>query len=208
MALWMSGPRQITGWFGIEEVLDAHHLHAVRGDRVRTPAGAGDMRALGAHHERHVWTRDIGVEQADLRAVAREADREVDRHGGLAHAPLAGCNGDRVPHARDQVGGRSAERALDVARPVNPDEAGAEARESLADVVLDRGLERARRGRQLDGQVDDAAVDRDVLDHPERYEVAADLGILHPAERGEDVLVCQLIGHGLLIGTSMRGRCG
>ena len=60
---------------------------------------------------------------------------------------------------------------------------------------------------RLDGQVDHAAVDRDVLHHPSDTR-SRPIGILHPAERGEDVLVCQLVGHGRLGATSMRGRCG
>ena len=145
---------------------------------------------------RNVRPGDVGVQQADLGAVASEADRQVDRHGRLADPALAGGHGDRVAHAGDEVGGRPPEAALDVARPVDPHEARAQRRQRVTDVVLDRRLERARGRGELDGQVDDAAVDRDLLHHPERHEVATDLGVLHPAERGEDVLVCQLIGHG------------
>jgi hypothetical protein len=181
------------GCIGLEEVLDAHHLHAVRDDRVRAPAVAADMRALRAHHEGHVRAGDVGVQQANARAVAGEADGQVDRDRRLADAALSRGNGDRVAHTGNQVGGRPAERALHVAGPVDPHDAGSERAQGIDDIALDGRLERAGRRRELDREVDDAAVDGDVLDHPERDEVTPDLGILHPTQRGEDVLICQLI---------------
>ena len=77
--------------------------------------------------------------------------------------------------------------------------------ERLDDVVLDRRFQRAGGGGQLDREIDHAPIDRHVLHHPERDEVAPDLGILDPAERGEDVVVSQLGGHGACSGTSVRG---
>ena len=139
------------------------------------------------------------------RAVARQADGEVHGHGRLADAALAGRHGDRVAHAGDQVGGGSAEAALHVARPVDAHEARAEgvnASPMSFSIVALSGqagvVSSTVRSTTLPSIVD-------VLDHPERDEVAPDLGVLHPAERGEDVLVCQLIGHGRAEGSSDAG---
>jgi hypothetical protein len=50
--------------------------------------------AVDAEHGGDVGAVDVGVDEADLVAEARERDGEVDRHGGLADAALAAtdCN--------------------------------------------------------------------------------------------------------------------
>lgn len=63
-----------------------------------------------------------------------------------------------------------------------------------------------RRRGQLDREGDRAAVDVDRLDHPQRDQVASDLGILDPPKGGHDVLVGEHFSHTKLE-TSFRYRC-
>jgi hypothetical protein len=56
---------------------------------------AGDTRSFfGTHHEGNVGAVDIGIEETDLVAEAREGEREIDGDGGFADASLAGADGD------------------------------------------------------------------------------------------------------------------
>src|SRR5579859_1838318 len=183
--------RRVAG----QEVLDAHHRDAMADDRVDAPAGAGDVGAAGTHHERDVRSGDVGVEQANPGTIAGQADREVDGDRGLADASLARCHRDRVLHAWDEIGRRPAERALHVARPVDLHRFGAQALEAGDDLVLDLGLQRAGRRRELDGERHVRPGDLDVLHHAQRDEVTPDLRVLDLSQGSHDVLVGEHGGH-------------
>ena len=58
--------------------------------------------AMQAQHQRHAGAVDVGVEHADLRAIGRQRQREVDRHGRLAYPALAGADRDDVAHVRQR----------------------------------------------------------------------------------------------------------
>ena len=63
------------------------------------------------HQPRLAGAIDIGIQQADRGAVGPEREREVGRHGGLAHAALGRGHGNDVAYALDTL-----ERGLHRAR--------------------------------------------------------------------------------------------
>jgi hypothetical protein len=85
-----------------EEQADRDRLHAVRLHRCDVLV----VRALGlagqAEHHRDAGAVDVGVEHADLAALGGQRERQVHRGGGLAHAALAGGDGDDVAHFRQR----------------------------------------------------------------------------------------------------------
>ena len=48
----------------------------------------------GAQHQRNVGAVDVGVEQADFVAHARQRDGQIYRERGFADAAFTGANGD------------------------------------------------------------------------------------------------------------------
>src|SRR5688572_11258696 len=70
-----------------------------------------------AEHARLARTVDIGVEQADLRALGFQRQREIDGHGRLADAALSRRDGDQVVCAGQRLqavlDGVRGDRALD-----------------------------------------------------------------------------------------------
>jgi hypothetical protein len=60
--------------------------------------------ALGAHHERHVGTVHVHVDEADTMALLLEGQGQVDGHGGLANASFARRHGHRVLDLGDEIG--------------------------------------------------------------------------------------------------------
>ena len=132
IALCRSGPRQITGWSSLDEPAHREPPHAV---------GVGRHDGVAEHHRLdrrgdHLRDReavDVGVEDADAVPEPREADREVHRDGGLAHAAFARADarapasgpparGTAPPSARGRVRGpgprrRPCARAARGARP-------------------------------------------------------------------------------------------
>ncbi len=65
-----------------------HRLHGFAVTRFRLTGNA--------HHHRLRWSIDIGVENADLRALGRERQCQIDGCGRLANPPLAGGHCDDV----------------------------------------------------------------------------------------------------------------
>jgi hypothetical protein len=56
---------------------------------------ADDVRLLlGAEHERHVGAVNIGIEQSDLVAHARQSNRQINGERGLAYATLSRADSD------------------------------------------------------------------------------------------------------------------
>ena len=66
--------------------------------------GLGLEAGVDAEHRRHVRAGDVRVQQADLRAVLPERQREVHGDRGLADAALVRGDGDDVAHALDRLG--------------------------------------------------------------------------------------------------------
>src|SRR5437870_3101514 len=57
--------------------------------------------AFDAEHGGHGWAVDVAVHEADFGAAAVESDGQVGGDGGLAHAALAGADGDDVLDLRE-----------------------------------------------------------------------------------------------------------
>ena len=98
-----------------EELLDdavqhgtAPHQRLVSGIQIADRDGANAV-ALGgndavvgsqlglaacAQHQRNVGAVDVGVEQSDLEAEARQSQREIDGESGFADSALAGADGN------------------------------------------------------------------------------------------------------------------
>jgi hypothetical protein len=112
-----------------------------------------------------------------LAPVRASATARADRHH-LRHARQGLAVGRRVlglAHARDGVD-------LDFAHARH-------GRDRAAAVGLDFGLERAGRRRQDQREAHPAVVDRHVLDHPERDQVAMEVGVLDGAQGLQDVFL-------------------
>ena len=86
------------------EIADGHPLDAVflDGDEEFLAlflAGLGlGLKLFRPGHDGHGRAVDVGVGEAHAVTQAREGDGEVHRDGGLAHAALAGGDGDDVRH--------------------------------------------------------------------------------------------------------------
>ena len=57
-------------------------------------------RGAHAHHQRHVRTVDVGVQQAHLVAQARERDRQIHGDGGFSDAAFSRTDCDQILDAR------------------------------------------------------------------------------------------------------------
>jgi hypothetical protein len=174
----------------VEEEPDRHDLQAVRLERQDLALGR-DLRPLGAEpqHARDRVAPDVGVEHADLLALRRERDGEVDGQRRLADAALAGADAEDVGDLRERAlrqAPGTAELALQaglllVGQDVEPDVDMADACDA-AHGAVDGGLEvvldRAAGGRERNRDVDDPAVlDLDRADHLELDDVAPQLGV-------------------------------
>ena len=140
------GPPHDHGTLGLEQEAHRHQLEAVGLDR-HDPLAHRHRPPLGADQVGDRRPVDVGVHQADLRAVGLQAVGDRGGHGRLADAPFARANGDDVLDARD-VPLLGNPLAPDVGSHVDGvSQLGPESCiESLADVPLDLGLERGRRG--------------------------------------------------------------
>jgi hypothetical protein len=108
----------------LDQESDRDDLDAVSLERLDAPTVATDgPLALQAHHARLAGAVDVGVEQADLGALERQGQREVDCGGGLADPALAGSDRDDVADARQWLQsalhrlGRDLPGDLDPCRP-------------------------------------------------------------------------------------------
>ena len=104
----------------------------------------------------------------------------------LPTPPLPGRDGDDVLHARQELLWLLRRRPPDHRAPGDLDLLDPDLAQRRVHVALDLVLERAGRRRQLDREGDIGAVDRDVLDHVQRDDVAPELGLLDVAEGVED----------------------
>ena len=100
--------------------------------------------------------------------------------------PLPGRHRDDVLDAGQELLGLARLGPPDHRAPGDVDAVRADPRQHRPRVPLDLVLERASRGRELDGQPDGRTVDREVLDHLERHDVAPELGLLDGAQRVHD----------------------
>ena len=103
---WMTpcsiGPRQMTGGVVLREERHRHELDPVLLRR-DDPLAVGRQLGLDAEHDRHVRAVDVAVDHRDARARLAQGDRQVHRHGRLAHAPFARADRDDVPHAGNRL---------------------------------------------------------------------------------------------------------
>ena len=174
-------PAPHHGLFRLDQKAHAHHLQPV-GVEGQDAVVFDARAALRAQHHRHVGAVDVRVEQADGCAEAVEGDGEVDGAGGLAHAALAGGDGEGVaerqihlrPDARvaDDVG-------VELDRHVYHARNGQHRFPALA---LDPAPQRAGGRGQHHGELYRAIADFQIANHVQRDEVAMELGFLHPRE--------------------------
>ncbi len=160
-----------------------HHLEIVLLGRHDLPA-IGAQLGLEPQHDRDVRTVDVAVDHAHAAAGRRQGQCQIHRHGGLAHAAFARTNRDHVLHACNrgsvQVGrhGRPHPRGHgDVDRA----HAG-QLHHRRAGLLLHLFFDRAGGRRQLDCQRDVSAVNRDVLDEPQRDDILVEIRILYGLE--------------------------
>ena len=213
-----------------EEVPDRHRLQAVALDR-KNGLLVGRLGTLSFEpdHLRDRGTVDVGVEQADPRAGAREFDREVDRDRRLPDAPLAARHRDDVlhpwdifaRHRRSALGssgrGLTGRRCTRFARRELLEDLHFVDALDLRDSLFDRALHHIFLRRELGGEGEDDGDFALVGDHPlhaarldetarrsgdgDRTEEGLDLG--------EDSLLVE--GHGALSEpalTRILGRAG
>jgi len=70
-----------------------HDAQSVLFERLDALADSVRLGA-NAHHQRHIGTVDIGVQEADLMAEARKRNREIHRYCGFSDAAFARSDGD------------------------------------------------------------------------------------------------------------------
>ena len=177
-------------------------------------ASGGTMRfsastsglAGAAEHLRDVGPVDVAVEEADPRALPREGDREVDRGRGLADPALARAHRHDVADAGDLLAAEAAAGA-DVGRHLRPrrGDAGQRRHERLR-LGLHLVLHRAGGRRELDREVDLAALDLDLLHEAEGHDVLVEVGVLHVAQGGENLFLRH--AHGIHLEGKASGREG
>src|SRR5439155_23946546 len=79
-------------------------LHTERRPRrLDTVRGERQTLAADAEHLRHRGPVEVGVEDADAGAAERPRTRQTGGHGRLAHAALAGDDGDDLAHAGEAL---------------------------------------------------------------------------------------------------------
>jgi hypothetical protein len=88
----------------VDEEADRHGLEAMRDERLEQLAVAR-LRPppREAQHARLARPVDVRVEQADLRALGGEREREIHGDGRLADAALAGSHGDQIIDAGQRL---------------------------------------------------------------------------------------------------------
>ena len=182
-------PAPDHGAAALDEEPDRDDAHAVMQGRDDLVAGLDGRGALGyAHHLRNRRAVDVGVQDADRRAQARQRGRQVGADRRLAHAPLARGDGDDVLDARQARIRRVIGTPEDLRREPHVDTGHAG---QLAHRRFDRtGDDVARRAggrRQLDADDRPVTLEGDRRHHSGRHEVDLQCGILGFAENGADV---------------------
>ena len=95
------GPRQITGESSVvRNAIDTSWMPYCSAGTIFLPSVASCV--LHAEHDRHVRAVDVAVDHRDAPAGLAQGDGEIDGHGRLADAALAGADGDDVLHALDR----------------------------------------------------------------------------------------------------------
>ena len=159
-----------------------------------------------AEHRRHRRAVDVGVEQADRRAVLPQRQREVGRDRRLADAALARGDRDDVLHARQPIAARLAEllrapRRVDVELDLaGAGRLGAASRTAFSS--SSRVRMRRRRQLQLDARL--VAVAEQLLDVAERDDVLAEQRVLTFASAARQLLDVEC--HRVLSAQSSGGR--
>ena len=87
----------------VDEKADGADLHAVVLHGLHGLAVGRVRPAMDAEHDGLRRAVDVGVKHADGGALGGQRQRQVGRHGALAHTALAGSHGDDVAHLRQQL---------------------------------------------------------------------------------------------------------
>ena len=184
----------------IDQEADRHRLQPVRLERLERLAVGRFGPPGDAQHHRLRRAVDVGVEHADLGALGRKRQCEIDGGGRLADAALAARHRDDVLDAGDQLDAALHRMRRDLLRHVDGDASRARQRdERIGDQLLQDLVLRLRRIAELDVDVDVAALDLDLLDRLAAHEILARVGIDQCAQSGLDI--------GLGDGHRMLRRC-
>ncbi len=190
----------------VEEEPDRHQPQVVR-DRRNDHLVDDHWLLRDAEHVRDRVAVDVGVEHADLLAGRGERGCDVDRQRRLADAALARRDRDHARRRREldaalldaAAEARRQRRALVGAHHVEVQLDALDVRQRrdvLAHLVLEARAQRAAGDGERDRHLDAAFVDLDAAHHPELGDRAAQLGIDHVPERGQDLVVGRHYGEG------------
>ena len=136
---------------------------------------------------------DVGIHDADLEAALGQRNRQVNGHGGLAHAALAGrhrehaSGGIRLGEGDDGVGGIAANLLADLAALLVAHHVGGDGNVlhagdgfcGLASLLCQVILHRATGDSEVDFYRHVATVDLDGFHHAEICDGSVELGILY-----------------------------
>ena len=184
------GPRQMIGW-------SAGHQHAHRDDLDAVRLGRHDALVgvhLGARRCSRASAGCSGRRRRRrggprARPCAARATARLTDGRGLADAALARAHRDDVADAGDLLPAEAAAGA-DVGRHLRARRGDARQRgDERLRLGLHLVLDRAGGRRELDGEVDLAALDLDLLHEAEGHDVLVEVGVLHAAQGGEHLLL-------------------
>ena len=165
-------------------VLADEHPHRDRADAVpldrhELPALARADLRVDAEHERHARAVDVGIEEPDGRTERAEREREVGGDRGLADAALPARHGDDVGDAGDGL--RTARTRRRGGGRHDLDGAGdaGHRRDRYPHGILDLPEHLGLRSGRSEMNRDPGGRHLDVLDDPERHDVAGEARIGH-----------------------------
>ena len=175
----------------LEEEPDRHHAEVV-GDRRDDHPVEADRTLLDAEHARDRPAVDVGVDEADLVPEVAQREREIDRERRLADAALAGGDGDHAGALVDREalasqasrrpsgasrGTRAAASSMCEKRTSTRVDAGDARRRAWRHLALEVLLQRAPGTVRMISTSMSPPSDRDLAEHAELDDVAAQLGI-------------------------------
>ena len=175
----------------VDQETDGHDLHAMAFHGLHGLAVGAFGAAGNAHHHGLAGAVDVGVQNAHARALGGQRQRQVGRGRALAHAALAGRDGDDVLDARQQLHAALHRMRCDLGRDVDRDIAhaldGLGRRDELAAQRRHQALRRVAH-LHVEGHV--GPRDLQVAQGAGAHIVLAGVGVEHAGERGQERLFC------------------
>src|SRR5215475_3736173 len=170
---------------GIEQP-DRHGLHAVIDGRDYHFA-SHIRHVFAAHHNRHVRSVNVGIEDAHFRPRQAERHGQIDRDRGFAYAALAGADRDDVFDASDVGLVERSARLRHFRFHLHLDAFDAwYGHDGFLSLEFELIAHRAGGRGQNEAKADNPAADLYVAYHVERDYVFSQVGILHRPQRIEN----------------------